>query len=68
MTTKQREYARKVIKKHYRLNRQPTDTEIDAEIINLQRKAKFGGLVDSQERLAAQLSTGQHPIKIWDLK
>lgn len=63
LSTKQRKQATKIICKHYR-KKHLGDSIIDAEIINLRRKAAFGGLMDSQEHLAAQLSTGQHPIKI----
>ena len=62
MTTKQREYARKVIKKHYGLNRQPTDIEIDAEIENLKRKTKLGRCCDIAIQLKSRLSIGQHPV------
>ena len=62
MTPKQYEYTRKVIKKHYRLNRFPTNTEIDAEIINLERKQKQGSMCDIALQLYSRLSIGQHLI------
>jgi len=63
LTSKQREYARKIIKKHYRLKRQPTDKEIDLEIKNLRRKTKLGICCDIASRLRSKLSIGQHPIE-----
>lgn len=63
LSAKQRKQATTIICKHYR-KKHLDNSIIDAEIINLRRKAAFGGLVDSQEHLASQLSTGQHPIKI----
>jgi hypothetical protein len=62
LTTKQREHARKTIKSHYRLKRQPTDFEIDAEIANLRRKTKRGICCDIAARLRSRLSIGDHPI------
>lgn len=62
LSQKQREHARKVIKKHYQLKRQPTDQEIDAEIENLRRKTKIGSCCDIACQLRSALSIGQHPI------
>ncbi|MEK0336596.1 MAG: hypothetical protein QQN41_04080 [Nitrosopumilus sp.] len=62
LTTKQREYARKIIKSHYRLKRQPTNKEIDLEIENLRRKTKLGACCDIAAQLRSRLSIGQHPI------
>lgn len=69
MNNKQREYARKVIKAHYQLKRQPTNAEIDAEIKNLQRKTHFGALCDIAMLLKSKLSVGRYPINtdiVWE--
>lgn len=62
LSKQQRKYAKKIIKRYYRLKRQPTDNEIDLEIENLSRKTKLGICCDIASRLRATLSIGQHPI------
>ena len=64
LTVKQRHQATTIICKHYRKKRLD-NAIIDAEIINLRRKAKKGILDDSQMHLSSQLSTGQNPIDVF---
>ena len=46
---------KKIIRKHYELNRDISDEELEAEIVSLERKKLKGNLDDMDSLLAAKL-------------
>lgn len=64
MTRDQLRQARRVIRNHYDLKREPTTKEVEGEIAMLKRRG-LGNLDDRQHRLASALQIGQHPIELF---
>jgi len=55
LTAKQIEIAKRVIRKHYGLNRPVTVQEVEDEVSSLQRKRSSLGLLDGPLRLCSSL-------------
>jgi len=67
MDTKQFEYAKQVLQKHYKKvlqGRKITNEEIYAEIANLKRKKDAGTICDLALNLYSKLTTGIHAVSI----
>lgn len=57
------ERFRRNVREHYGLKRQPTDTEVQAELAHLRRRG-LANLDDSQLRLAAQAGLAGFDIPV----
>lgn len=55
LSKEQLEKVKKKIKEIYNMNRLPTDQEVEAEIVNLQRRDKLGVMDDRHEAIFAML-------------
>ncbi len=63
LTNLQLAHARRTIRDHYRMGRNPQPHEIGVEIKSLYRHGLID-LDDGAARLAARLAVGPHPIEI----